>query len=139
MFHFVLNGSHGILTRNTERSLVLSIQSRVTEYTISLGASMNTVASRTLYMSSWTFVYMYRCMHAHTCTYGCAQTCMFMCIMCTVCIHVCVFVYACMCIYVCIHMCTHTPLYAILPGDLFYLINPYMDSNFGAWRRTFLC
>lgn len=56
MFHFVINGSPGIIIRNTERSLLLAIQPLLTEYTVNLDDSMNILATETLHMCSWTFV-----------------------------------------------------------------------------------
>lgn len=59
MFHIVINGSHGIIIRNTERSLLLDIQTLVTDCTVNLGASMNILATEYLHRYSWTFVCMY--------------------------------------------------------------------------------
>lgn len=125
MFHFVINGTHGIIIKNTERSLLLAIQLLVTEHTANLGASMNILATETLHMCSWTFVCLNMCMHVYTCVRACmhawrdtcAHVCMHICIHVFICMHICVYVYicvSCVCTSLCVHLCTCTPLYVIV-------------------------
>lgn len=71
----------------------------VTGCTVSLGASMSILASRTLYMPSWTFVCMYMCMRVWVCTdmHACVH-----------CVHMCICI-AYMCVYMhCACICVHT-------------------------------